>query len=77
MNLILYFLPRKKNLFVGMAAKELITSFLRVLELTGTDTFFQKSNDSNHYYFLIFNPVLFSQGHFFFVKNCNSCAFFS
>ena len=47
---------------MGMAAKELITSFLRELELTGTDTFFKKSNDSNHYYFLIFNPVLFSQG---------------
>ena len=45
-----------------MAAKELITIFFRVLELTGTDIFFKKSNDSNHYYFLIFNPVLFSQG---------------
>lgn len=57
-NLILYFLPRS----IGIAAKGLITSFLRVLELTGTDIFFKKSNDSNHYYFLIFNPVLFSQG---------------
>lgn len=45
-----------------MAAKELITSFLKVLELTGTDIYFKKSNDSNHYYFLIFNPLLFSQG---------------
>ena len=62
MNLILYFLPRKNNLCIGMAAKELITSFLKVLELTGTDIYFKKSNDSNHYYFLIFNPLLFSQG---------------
>ena len=64
MNLIFYFFLRKKNLCIaGIAAKELITSFpLRVLELTGTDTFFKKSNDSNHYYVLIFNPVLFSQG---------------
>lgn len=62
MNLILHFLPRKKDLCIGIAANELITSFLRVLELTGTDIFFKKNNDSNHYYFLIFNPVLFSQG---------------
>ena len=53
-NLILYFLPRKKNLCVGIVPKELIMSFpLRLLELTGTDTFFKKSNDSKHY-FLIF-----------------------
>ena len=47
MNLILYFLPRKKNLCIaGITAKEVITSFLRVLELTGTNIFFKKSNDS-------------------------------